>query len=433
LDATLSGANLLDAGLFRADLSGANLSNAILMEADLMSANLRYANLSNAILDKTNLSGANLSNAHLSEADLSEADLTSANLSEAILININLRGAHLNSADLHRADLFGAYLSWADFSDANLSGTTLFGAYFREANLSRVNLSGADARRANFFWPDIRALFTARSDQPYTQWLKSTSVPSGANFSGADLSRANFSGADLSRANLSGANLRETNFSRANLSGANLSGADLTGCFVYAASAWDVTLAEAIQANLVITNPENTDEPFITVDNLEVAQFIYLLLNNKRIRDVIDTITSKVVLILGRFTVERKAVLDAIREELRHRDYLPIVFDFDIPKNRDITETVSLLARLSRFVIADLTEAKSIPQELSTIIPDLPSVPVQPILLATEREYSMFEHFKRYPWVLQDYLYTSIEGLLAALTTSVIEPAEQKAKELEKR
>jgi len=49
--------------------------------------------------------------------------------------------------------------------------------------------------------------------------------------------------------------------------------------------------------NLIITDD---NEPTITVDNLEVAQFIYLLLNNQKIRDVIDTITSKVVLILGR-------------------------------------------------------------------------------------------------------------------------------------
>ena len=44
------------------------------------------------------------------------------------------------------------------------------------------------------------------------------------------------------------------------------------------------------------------------VDDLEVAQFIYLLLNNQNVRQVIDTITSKIVLILGRFTPERKAV-----------------------------------------------------------------------------------------------------------------------------
>ena len=88
-----------------------------------------------------------------------------------------------------------------------------------------------------------------------------------------------------------------------------------------------------------------TIEPEITVDNLEVAQFIYLLLNNERIRHVIDTITSKAVLILGRFTPERKAVLDALREELRKRDYLPVLFDFDKPASKDLTETVSRSSR----------------------------------------------------------------------------------------
>ena len=60
----------------------------------------------------------------------------------------------------------------------------------------------------------------------------------------------------------------------------------------------------------------------------------------QKIRDVIDTITSKAVLILGRFTPERKAVLDALREELRKRDYLPILFDFEKPASKDLTGTV---------------------------------------------------------------------------------------------
>jgi hypothetical protein len=64
-----------------------------------------------------------------------------------------------------------------------------------------------------------------------------------------------------------------------------------------------------------------------------VAQFIYLLLNNERIRNVIDTITSKVVLILGCFTEDRKRLLDAIRDELCKRDYLPILFDFEKPSS----------------------------------------------------------------------------------------------------
>jgi hypothetical protein len=172
---------------------------------------------------------------------------------------------------------------------------------------------------------------------------------------------------------------------------------------------------------LVITSQ---DEPEITVDNIEVAQFIYLLLHNQKIRDVIDTITSKAVLILGRFTGERKVVLDAIREELRKRNYLPILFDFEVPATRDITETISLLAGMASFVVADVTDAKSIPQELAIIVPNLPSVPVQPLLLEGSDEYGMFEHFKRYPWVLRTYRYPSSEQLIADLGEYVISPAE---------
>ena len=433
--ANLSEADLQSATLSEADLSGANLSHANLFRARLVRANLNGANLSgadlrSATLSEATLSGADLSEADLSGVDLSEADLSGANLSGAKLININLRRALLKRADLHQADLFGAYLSWADFSDANLSGAAFFGAYLREANLSRANLSGVDGRRANFYWPDIRARFIPHSWGD--EYEKSNLAPSGANLSGADLSKANLSGADLSKANLSGADLRETNLSWANLSEANLSRADLTGCFVYGISAWDVQLEETIQANLIITAPTNSQEPSITVDNLEVAQFIYLLLSNKKIRDVIDTITSKVVLLLGRFTPERKAVLDALRDELRTHGYVPILFDFDKPASRDITETVSTLAHLARFVIADITDAKSIPQELMMIVPNLPSVPVQPLILSSQHEYGMFEHFMRFPWVLPVYRYTDEESLLQVLKEKVIAPAEEKVKELER-
>jgi hypothetical protein len=59
------------------------------------------------------------------------------------------------------------------------------------------------------------------------------------------------------------------------------------------------------------------------------------MLHNDKLRRVIDTITSKVVLILGRFSTERKLVLDA-----------PPSLDFLASRSR---------RRMARFVIADIS------------------------------------------------------------------------------
>jgi len=202
----------------------------------------------------------------------------------------------------------------------------------------------------------------------------------------------------------------------------DLAGTDLTGCRVYGISAWDLKLERTTQHNLVITD---TDEPTVTVDNIEVAQFVYLMLHNQKIRDLIDTITSKAVLILGRFTDERKAVLDALREELRKRNYLPILFDFEKPTSQTTDETITLLARMSRFVIADISDAKSVLQELRAIVPDLPSVPAQPIILAVQEEPGMFDFYRNFRSFLKVHHYNNQQELIADLGERVIDPAEK--------
>jgi uncharacterized protein YjbI with pentapeptide repeats len=379
----------------RPDLSGANLTGARLPEVDLSRAHLDWSNLSGANLHKANLSGAGLDFATLIKAELDGANLAEAYLAKAVLTEASLTNATLTEAVLIEANLIRANFRKANLSGANLTGATLF-----QVDLTEADLTEADLRNA-ILWGAFLI---------------------NANFSKATLIKAGLPEANLTEANLTEANLTGARLERATLVDTNLTGADLTGCRVYGVSAWGLKLEGAKQQNLVIT-PQ--DEPAITVDDIEVAQFIYLMLNNQKVRNVIDTITSKAVLILGRFTDERKAVLDALREELRKRNYLPILFDFSVPATRDITETVSLLARMARFVVADITDAKSIPQELAVIVPDLPSVPVQPLLLEGSAEYSMFEHFRRYPWVLETYRYPSSERLIADLGERVIDPAEK--------
>ena len=130
------------------------------------------------------------------------------------------------------------------------------------------------------------------------------------------------------------------------------------------------------------------------------------------------------VLILGRFTPARKSTLNAIKDELRRSDYVPILFDFEKPSSRDTLETVSTLAHMARFVLADLTDAKSVLQELQRVVPNLPSVPVQPLLSNKDYEPGMFDHFRQFRSVLDVYRYDSVDELIRSLDQKVIKPAQ---------
>jgi len=340
-------------------------------------------------------------------------DLSEIHLSRVKLTEVNFNRATLTRTNLSEADLSYTKLNQVDFREANL----------RRANLRRADLSRADLRGANLWETDLRGTNLWEAD------LSGTDLYS-ANLSGADLSGANLSRANLSRADFRGANLSRANLSRAILVNTNFAKVTLNDCFIYGIAAWSVELRGAKQKSLVITP---SSEPTITVDNLEVAQFIYLLLNNPKIREVIDTIARKAVLILGRFTPPRKVILDALREALRAQGYVPILFDFEKPASRDLTGTVSTLAHLARFIIVDLTDPSSAPHEMATVIPQT-VVPVVPVMLGGEREYSMFRDLRqRYHWVLPTYSYADQTHLLATLQEHVIAPAEQKAQELEKR
>lgn len=319
---------------------------------------------------------------------------------------VDLRGARFTDVCLGYADLRGVRLdgarfeirdrAWTALKGAQLQGASLRGTHITQARLMHADLRGADLSRAVL--------------------------------DGADLSHANLAGACLHRARLRGARLLH-----ANLVGTDLRQCDLSGSHVYGASVWDARVdpadgaAAALQRDLVVT-PDK--QAVVTVDRIEVAQFIYLLLSNPKIRDVIDTVSDKAVLILGRFSAERLAVLHALRDALRQRGFVPIVFDFDKPRAQDVTETIKTLAALSRFVIADMTNPRSNPLELQATVPDF-MVPMVPILARGEAPFAMFRDLRaKYHWVLDPLTYGSTDKLLAVLDVAIIAPAARKRAEL---
>ena len=214
----------------------------------------------------------------------------------------------------------------------------------------------------------------------------------------------------------------------ATLIGTTVKRAKVSRSKVFGISIWHLFGEFKEQTDLIITppphSPFNPESSFITVDNIEVAQFIYLILNNKKIRSVLNTLTSKTVLILGRFSIpKRKVILDALRSKLREYDLLPIVFDFERPVNKDFTETIKTLASISYFVIADITNPKSSPLELQATVPDY-QIPFVPIIQEGESPFAMMVDLqKKYNWVLPTRSYDSIETLMAALNPGIIDPA----------
>jgi uncharacterized protein YjbI with pentapeptide repeats len=410
------GVDLRGAKLFGADLRNAQLLEVDLREADLRMANLSGANLSTEKLRMANLRGANLKIADLSGADLSGADLSEADLRMANLSGADLSGADLSESDFSWADLSGSDLSGADLSESDFNGakfieTKLFGADLSRAKLSGADFSGSDFSGANLIGANLSGANLI-----------------GTNLSGADLREAKLRGANLKKAKLFGADLSEADLSEAGLVETNLERAKLTGCKIYGISAWNLKLDDADQNDLVITS---SLEPAITVDNLEVAQFIYLLLHNQKIRNVIDTIAKKTVLILGRFTPDRKIVLDALRSELRKKGYLPILFDFEKPSNKDFTETIKILAGMSLFVIADISNPKSSPLELQATVPDY-MVPFALIIQKGEEPFTMFNdlYIKYKKWVMAPLVYNSSDGLISILDRAIIGPALQVHEEI---
>jgi uncharacterized protein YjbI with pentapeptide repeats len=324
------------------------------------------------------------------------------------------------------AQLDGLDLSYYNFKDGDFNGASLHGTNFSYSNLENTNLQNVIADNAIFIGAnlnDVQASNMQACNADFenailTNWITYDAKFYDSNFENANLSNSELSGCEFNTANLECVNfefcdLTYCNFTQANLQNAILRNCNLIGCHfvdnilygtdlsfsnIYGVSIWNVSTNEdTIQKDLIITAP---NEPEITLDNIKVAQFVHLLLNNSEVKDIIETVTSKVVLILGRFTKDRKLKLDEIKEILRNQGLAPIIFDFEKPSNRTTQETITTIARLSKFIVADITDPKSIPQELLGIVQSMPSLKVIPIIQKPNKPWGMFDHFLEYSWVL---------------------------------
>ena len=277
----------------------------------------------------------------------------------------------------------------------------LDGYDFSYANLCQATLCGLHLKRANFH----------------------QAILAKADLSGTHLEGANFCRTDLYETNLESAHLTGANLQAALMVNTNLKKADLRRCKVYGLSAWDLILTDANQKELTVryrpSSATGSDaEEDVVTDALDVAAFMYTTVNNRNISRILQATGRRWVLLLGRFT-EGKDVLTAIAEELRRKHLTPIIFDFPPPDQRDLIETVTLLAGMSALVIVDISYPRSAAMELQAIASNY-AVPIVPIIRAPAKEFGTFSALRKFHWVLPMIKYKCKTDLIAQLRKDVI-------------
>jgi uncharacterized protein YjbI with pentapeptide repeats len=373
---------------------------------NLEGVDLPGASLEGFIFSKTHLERANLAAAHLSGASFRYACLDGALLEEAKLFNANLEEAQCPDAQMRRAQLRHADITAANFKNARLQFANLELTEGEDALFDGAHLLRAKFRNARL---------------PFSK------------FRNADLTEADFHNANLHGCDLHGADLTRSYLVGARISGAKLQGATLRGCEVYGLSAWDVEVDDTTtQADLVASPPRMGEaEPIVRVDDIEIAQFINLIMSHGRIRKVISATIRNCVLLLGRFREDRRPVLDALAGCVKEHHLIPIIFDFPRPAERDLMETVTILAGLSSFIVADITCPRSVTQETQAIVPNF-MVPFVPILQRGEEPFPTFRSLalRHNDWVLPCLVYDSVETLRAAFPELILKKAKQRETDL---
>ena len=198
---------------------------------------------------------------------------------------------------------------------------------------------------------------------------------SRASFAGATFRRTRFTKTILTGASFDGASFVDCNLDRVNLVGASFQVKEITETVVYGIAAWDLkTDPNMRQSKLVVERTYGFYSEMIaagtvplTVDDIELAQFVYYLTNHRKMRDTLNVLNERGVLLLGRFKGGGLERLHALREWFAGRQYMAMIFDFARPDNLDLVETVVTMAGLSRFVVADLSGPR-VPEEVRAIV-----------------------------------------------------------------
>lgn len=180
-----------------------------------------------------------------------------------------------------------------DFSDTDFNMVSFRNCQFCDCCFDGAKITFADLVDSYFescTFRNVNMRVTAIGDAAFNNCI----------FENSDLSYCS-----AEKTSFKGSSFKNTKLEHISLVANDFSDTQLFDCNVYGISSWDLNLENSTQKDLIITP-----------DNIELAQFLYLIINNDKLRNVIDTITSKVVLIFGNFSEERKKILDETKRKV---------------------------------------------------------------------------------------------------------------------
>jgi uncharacterized protein YjbI with pentapeptide repeats len=431
IDTTIKDTKFTGAKLTNVDFIESNLANndficAILKNVNFSNSNFEYTGFNGSEIRNTKFKGSKINYSFFEDTRLKNVDFSDCKFQLSCFEKAKTIQAKTKENPLILFDN-------ASFYGGEFNGSKLINSSFKNAQLESITANNSDFKlctfqKSNIFSSVLKNSIFNASIFSYASIFQTNCSDSdfyGCDFFGTELVDSNFTNVAFSGSNMTYSNLTESNLTDSILNGVelhgailvdlNINGANLSHSHIYGVNVWGLIGEPKEQLDLLITP---WDEPEVTVDNIEVAQFIHLLLTNEKLKKLIDTITSKVVLILGRFN-ERRIKMESIKNGLRELNLTPIIFDFTKPGTRNLTETVGLLARMSKFIIVDLTDPNSVPQEVYSIIPHCPSIPIFPIFERKKTDnlkpYPLFNDFKDYHWVSEIRFYEEIDEIIQLL------------------
>lgn len=328
----------------------------------------------------------------------------------------------LITKNVHNRKFFGDNLSNIDLSNSSIQNTTFESCNFSDAifqgsKLERVAFINCEISKVNFDRSEIIACDFSRSYVAHSSFFATTIYFS--DFKSSNLSRCRFKSSKIldcsfAGANLSGVSIINTILGNVDLSYARLVHAivydsELLSCRIFGSSVWKCDIKNTKQHNIIITPKSDV---CVYVDDIESAQAIFMFLSNHKIRGLIDASAKNLCLVLGRFSLERMPILVKIKNRINELGRVGVIFDFEKPSSRNLTETITLLAHLANVVIVDISDPSSVPHELMATIPKLPSVRFVLIQDISSTSYAMVEDLHCYPWVENTFLYSSHDELI---------------------